>query len=203
MNNDIQTIGSNPVGIKGRLAGTLMNFIHSNQYKRILKKYIIDYVDTNNHISILDIGCGGGKVINLFYSMLTKSKIYGIDHSSDMVRLSRKVNKTGIRDGRVSIVQGSVNRLPYSDNFFDIITAFDTINFWNEFDKSINEIKRVLKQKCIFVIVNGYPKEGTKWWDFVKFKNDDDYRKALLKYSFNKIIISFEKNTIIIQATKY
>ena len=179
-----------------------MNMIHSNQYKTILKEQIIPHTDTNNPISILDIGCGGGKVIKLVYAMLKNSKIFGIDHSMDMVRLSRQVNKTGIKDERVNVIQGSANILPYFDNFFDIVTVFDTINFWNEIDDSLIEIKRVLKQNAMFFIVNGYPKEGTKWWDVVKFKNEEEYRQTLIKHDFNKIDVSFKRNTIIIQATK-
>jgi trans-aconitate methyltransferase len=54
----------------------------------------------------LIFGCGGGKSISLFFSMLKKSKIYDIDHSSDMVNLSRKINSAGITEGTVDIVQG-------------------------------------------------------------------------------------------------
>jgi len=202
MSNKMQTIGSNPVGLKGRLAGIIMNLIHTNQYKKIIQRYIIDKIDTINHLSILDVGCGGGKVISLFSSMLKKSKIYGIDHSVDMVNLSRRVNKAGISDETVNIVQGNVNKLPYSDDFFDIVTAFDAINFWNDFDNSIIEIKRVLKQNGMFLIVNGYPKEGTKWWNFVKFKNDNEYRAVLSEHDFKEINIIIEKNTIIILTNK-
>lgn len=93
MSNDMQTIGSNPVGLKGRFAGIIMNLIHANQYKKIIQRRIIDKIDTTNHLSILDVGCGGGTVISLFSSMLKKSKIYGIDHSVDMVNLSSRVKK--------------------------------------------------------------------------------------------------------------
>lgn len=70
MKNDMQTIGSNPVGLKGQFAGIIMNLIHTNQYKKIIQRHIIDKIDTTNHLSILDVGCGGGKVISLFSSML-------------------------------------------------------------------------------------------------------------------------------------
>ena len=202
MINNMQTIGSNPVGVKGRFAGIMMNLIHTNQYKKIIQRHIINKIDKTNQLSILDVGCGGGKVISLFSSMLEKSKIYGIDQSVDMVNLSSRINKAGISDGTVNIVQGNVNKLPYSYNIFDIVTAFDTINFWNDFDNSIIEIKRVLKQNGIFLIVNGYPKEGTKWWDFVKLKNDNEYRVALSNHGFIRINIMIEKNTIIILTNK-
>jgi ubiquinone/menaquinone biosynthesis C-methylase UbiE len=148
----------------------------------------------------LDIGCGGGKVISLFSSMLEKSKIYGIDHSVDMVMLSSRVNKASIFNGTVNIVQSDVIKLPYSDDFFDIATAFDTINFWNDFDNSIKEVRRVLKNEGKFFIVNGYPKQGTKWWHFVKFKNGNEYRNVLSRNGFKEINIVIEKNTIIISS---
>ena len=201
MSNEMQTIGSNPVGLKGRFAGIIMNLIHTNHYRKIIQRYIINKIDISNHLSIQDVGCGGGKVITLFSSMLEKSKIYGIDHSIDMVNLSSRVNKAGISNRTINIVQGNVNKLPYSDNFFNIITAFNTINFWNDFDNSIKEVKRVLKNEGKFFIVNAYPEQGTKWWDFVKFKNDNEYRSTLSKYGFKEINIYIEKNTIIISST--
>ncbi len=202
MSKNFLTIGSKPLGLTGKLAGFIMNSIHAKQYKNIIKKQIFEKVETSNFLSVLDIGCGGGKAINLFCSMFINSKIYGIDHSIEMVNLSRKVNKKEICKGKADIVQSDVNALPYLNNFFDIITAFDTINFWTDFDKAMNEIKRVLKKEGIFLIVNGYPKEGTKWWDFVKFKNEDEYKTLLLKNGFKEILITIEKHTIIIQAKK-
>ncbi len=202
MNNKIQKIGSNPTGLKGRFAGIIMNLINSGKYKKIIKKYIIKNIDTKNDISILDVGCGGGKVINIFSSIAKNSKIYGIDHSIDMVRLSKKVNKAGITGGKVDIVQGNVYKLPYKDSFFNIITAFDTISFWNDLDVSINEIKRVLKKDGLLFIVNGYPKAGTKWYNIVKFKNDNEYRSFLIKCGLREINIMIEKNTIMIKALK-
>ena len=198
----METIGSKPVGLKGRLAGVIMNLIHASQYKKIIQKYLVENIDTSDELSVLDIGCGGGKVVNIFSSLIKKVKIFGIDHSLDMVNLSQKVNKNGINNGMIEIVQGDVKKLPYPNDSFNIVTAFDTISLWNDFNDSINEIKRVLKQDGIFFIVNGYPKVGTKWYDFVKFKNDSEYRAFLTRHSFKEINLIIEKNTIIIKALK-
>ena len=198
----METIGSKPVGLKGRLAGVIMNLIHASQYKKIIQKYLVENIDTSDELTVLDIGCGGGKVINIFSSLIKNAKIFGIDHSPDMVNLSQKVNKNGINNGMIEIVQGDVKKLPYPNDSFNIVTAFDTISFWNNFNDSINEIKRVLKQDGIFFIVNGYPKVGTKWYDFVKFKNDSEYRAFLTRHDFKEINLVIEKNTIIIKALK-
>jgi ubiquinone/menaquinone biosynthesis C-methylase UbiE len=120
----------------------------------------------------------------------------------DMVNLSKRVNKSGIKKGTVDILQSDVKNLPYSDNYFDVISAFDTISFWDDIDSAINEIRRVLKPKGRFFIVNGYPKEGSKWYEVVKFKTDEEYRSFLKRHGFSEIEISIERNTIIIKANK-
>lgn len=199
MNKDFQTIGAKPTGLKGRLAGLIMNSIHSKQYKKIIRP-IVEEAGIQKTLTVLDIGCGGGKAISQFSTMLNNSKIYGIDHSADMVSLARDVNKEGIQKRKVDILQGDVTNMPYPNDYFDIISAFDTINFWPDFSKAILEIKRVLKDKGILLIVNGYPKKGNKWWDFSKFKNDVEYRKELSKYGFNPINIEITESTIIIKA---
>ena len=43
--------------------------------------------------------------------------------------------------------------MPFEDNTFDIITAFETVYFWPEIEKSFNEVKRILKPGGIFLIV--------------------------------------------------
>ena len=132
----METIGSKPVGLKGRLAGVIMNLIHASQYKKIIQKYLVENIGTSDELSVLDIGCGGGKVVNIFSSLIKKVKIFGIDHSLDMVNLSQKVNKNGINNGMIEIVQGDVKKLPYPNDSFNIVTAFDTISFWNDFNDS-------------------------------------------------------------------
>jgi ubiquinone/menaquinone biosynthesis C-methylase UbiE len=61
--------------------------------------------------------------------------------------MSKNIQTIGSKPvGKVDIVQSDVTDLPYPNNYFDIITAFDTINFWTDFNKALFEIKRVLKE---------------------------------------------------------
>ena len=199
MSSDFQSIGANPRGFWGRLAGRLMNSLHSRSYRKIIAQALRE-IKTTAPLRILDIGCGGGGAVRLFYTLAQNAQTDGIDISPDMVALAQRVNRKGIRRGQVDIAQGDVTALPYPDHSFDIVTAFDTINFWTDFDKAISEVCRALKKDGVFVIVNGYPKEGTKWWDFVKFKNSDAYRDMLMAYGFQNMRCTIRRNTIIIEA---
>ena len=114
----------------------------------------------------------------------------------------KKVNKRKIIDGSVEILNADVSNLPFDNNSFDIISAFDTINFWPDYKKAISEIRRTLKNNGVFFIINAYPKEGTKWYDFVKFKSDSEYRDFLIENGLKNVESAVEKNTVIIWGWK-
>ena len=202
MNKDIETIGAKPTGLKGKIAGHVMNIIHSALYKKIIAKYIIHSTKISPKLTVLDIGCGGGIAIKIFSSHPSIQKVCGIDYSVDMVKLSMKLNKREIENETVEIVKADILKIPYKNDFFDIITCFDTINFWTDHNEALNEIKRVLKRNDRVYIINAYPKEGTKWHNFVKFKNNGEYERLFTNNGFIKIISEFEKNTIIVSGYK-
>lgn len=63
--------------------------------------------------------------------MAKKAKmVYGVDFSIESVKLSKEVNRQEIYDGKVKVFEGNVKSLPFDDNTFDIVTAFETVYFW-------------------------------------------------------------------------
>lgn len=198
--NTAQTIGANPVGFMGTLAGVIMNLVHRRFYEKTVKKYLDG--DTGGEFVFLDIGCGGGQALACLCARFPRALVHGIDHSPEMTRLARKVNRRGVREGRVRVEQASADALPYRDSSFDAVTAFDTINFWGDIDASLAEVKRVLKPGGMFLVVNAYPKEGTKWHDFVRFKNDAEYRKALVSRGFGGVLTEVVQGSVIVRAFK-
>ena len=191
-------IGAKPIGIIGILAGKLMNTFHKKQYYKIvveIKKTTMTKVN-----KILDIGCGGGIAIKEFSRIFPEAIIFGIDHSEEMVKLSSRNNTRKLKEDKIVIQNNSVENISIKSNTIDIVTAFDTISFWDNHKKAIEEIKRVLKIKGVFYIINGYPKIGTKWYDIVKFKNDNEYKQFLTNNGFSVIDIAIQKKTIIIKS---
>ena len=61
-------------------------------------------------------------------------------------------NEKLIDNGKVEIHEDNVKDLPFEDDTFDIVTAFETVYFWPDIEKCFGEVKRVLKPGGIFLI---------------------------------------------------
>jgi len=184
--------GGKPSGLPGRLIGYLMNLSHKNIYLWGLKD-----ISCGKMTKALDIGCGGGEVIKLLATKMPEGKIYGIDHSPEMVALSKRVNRSLLENDRVEINQGSVSALPYQDNMFEIVTAFETIQFWTNLNHDLKEVKRVLKPSGNLLIVNRYPDLQGKdagWAEVLQIHSSGEYREQLSAAGFVDISIDEKSN---------
>ena len=144
-----------PKGLEGRIVAESMNRRHDSLTNWGLKK-----VEINPRFTILDVGCGGGKTINKLSSSAFQGKVYGIDHSPDMVEYSKEVNSELIAKNLVSIIEGSVEKLNFPDNFFHLVTGIETYYFWPNLLKAFKEINRVLKPKGKLLLINEMIKDG-------------------------------------------
>ena len=134
-----------PKGKLGKIQLKSMNKEHTP-----VSLWGLKHLDIQDDDIVLDIGCGGG--ININRMSKNAKKVYGVDYSIESVNLSREVNRQEIYDGKVEILKGNVQDLPFEDNTFDIVTAFETVYFWPNIEKSFGEVKRVLKPGGIFLI---------------------------------------------------
>ncbi len=129
-----------PTGHLGRWMTRFMNAEHSK-----MTDWALTHVSVGNGSKVLDVGCGGGRTVQKLAGMTGGSKVFGIDLSEESVAISRKTNGQLIGSGRVEIVHGTVSRLPFAENFFDLITAVETYYFWPDLVTDMREIGRVLK----------------------------------------------------------
>lgn len=140
---------------------------------------------------ILDIGCGGG--ININRMAEKAKKVYGVDYSIESVKLSREVNEKLIREGKVEIHEGNVKNLPFENDTFDIVTAFETVYFWPDIEKCFGEVKRVLKPGGTFLIgmeSNGSDNLIMKFWKHfidMELYTDEEITSFLQNNNFSEI----------------
>jgi demethylmenaquinone methyltransferase/2-methoxy-6-polyprenyl-1,4-benzoquinol methylase len=116
------------------------------------RKKVVAIVGETHPENILDIATGTGDLaINLVKT--EAKKIIGLDISEGMLEVGRQKINTKKLDKTIELVVGDSEDLPFNDNTFDAITvAFGVRNFEN-LEKGLSEILRVLKPKGIFVIL--------------------------------------------------
>jgi len=102
---------------------------------------------------VLDVGCGGGRAIARILAQ-TRREVAGVDHSPEAVETTRRLNRSAIASGRLRVLEGSVDHLPFRDGFFDVVTAFETTYFWPDLQAGLIEIRRVLSPGGRLVITN-------------------------------------------------
>ena len=140
---------SKPTGDLGLIVGREMNKHHLD-----LWKWGLSLVSIAPDGTVLDIGCGGGAGIRMLSNKVAKGKVYGIDHSEDMVKLAQDINKDQIEAGQVSICQCSVSSLTFMDDMFDMVTAVETYYFWPDIINDLKEVLRVIKPGGRLVLIN-------------------------------------------------
>ena len=110
-------------------------------------------VSIANDYTILDVGCGGGRTLSKLAAMATEGKVYGIDHSEESVATSKRTTARLIRDGRVEVNRGSVSRLSFQEDTFDLVTAVETHFWWPNLPTDMREVFRVLKTGGKLIVI--------------------------------------------------
>ena len=104
--------------------------------------------------NIAELGCGGGRNAAELLKRYPEAALTALDYSATSVETTRKTNRIEIAAGRCSVVQASVESLPFTAGSFDLATAFETVYFWPGLEKCFAEVSRVLKPGGIFLICN-------------------------------------------------
>lgn len=116
------------------------------------RKKVLQIVTKSNPENILDIATGTGDLAILMAKTNAK-KIIGLDISAGMLEVGKKKIIDKNLSSTIEMVLADSENIPFEDNFFDAITvAFGIRNFEN-LEKGLTEILRVLKPNGIFVIL--------------------------------------------------
>lgn len=117
------------------------------------RKRVIAMIAENNPIKILDIASGTGDLAIMAAQKIEATEIIGADISEGMLNVGRQKIKKLNLSNRIKMQVADSENLPYNDNYFDAITvAFGVRNFEN-LNKGLSEIYRVLKPNGKFIVL--------------------------------------------------
>ncbi len=129
-----------PHGPLGHAAGWLMARLNDE-----MNRLVIDQLDPRPEESVLEIGSGPGRALEMAAGRAAKGFVAGVDISDVMVAQAWRRNRAAISEGRVEVRRASVSALPYADARFDKALAINSYYFWPKPEADLREVMRVLK----------------------------------------------------------
>lgn len=113
---------------------------------------VLKLVADNKPKSILDIATGTGDMAILF-AKTDAEKIVGIDISQGMLEIAdKKVNALGL-ENRIKVEVQNSEEMDFEDRSFDAISVTYGIRNFENLEKGLTEIYRVLNNGGVFVIL--------------------------------------------------
>ena len=162
----------------------------------------------NENFKVLEIGCTNG-FSSLELNRLTNCKIIGIDINKNSVANANKRIKEYKLDGnRIKFEYGNAEKLQFNDEEFDLIICGNAMSFVHDKNKSIKELKRVLKPNGFISIVPIWYKENPNKEIISKVNNElgfeitCTYENDWNKYDKWELELYYKKNYSFIKRSK-
>lgn len=152
MNKIVQSYIANVKNPENTRRGRWQLRAMNNRYS-MLGVWGLSHVNFARKRLVLDVGCGGGKNLERILKQSKQINAVGVDISPASVQVTKKKNSRAVKDGRLQVVQGQAESLPFASNLFDLVTAFETVYFW-DVEKGLAEVYRTLKKGGQLLIVN-------------------------------------------------
>lgn len=116
-------------------------------------RYALNKLSLTPDDRFLDVCCGGGSLLK--FALKTVWEAAGLDHSPDMVALTKENNEQAVADARLDVRQGDARSLPWDDASFDAVANCNAFFFIPEPVRFLREAYRVLKPGGRFVVATG------------------------------------------------
>ena len=107
-----------PQGEEGKVMLDRMNHSHYEVTGWALAHWKIKGDD-----QLLDIGCGGGMTLHRMTEQLTTGHATGVDYSGVSVEETGKLNEAFVKEGKLTVLEASVEKLPFKDDTFGVSSA--------------------------------------------------------------------------------
>ncbi|TXE13823.1 class I SAM-dependent methyltransferase [Seonamhaeicola algicola] len=166
-----------------------------NTMNEFISKTTYELLKINDNDTVLEIGIGNGKFIKDILDNTSGVSYTGIDISETMITEAKRINRPLIETGYVDLFNADIEEIPIWDEVFDKICTVNTIYFWKNPIKALEEVYRVLKKKGILIVsfrpfINGQTLDFTQY-GFKEYRNEDF--ESLIEQTNFKIIERIEK----------
>ena len=130
----------------------LLNHVLSMKIDVLWRNTLVKWMNKDQPKEVLDVATGTGDLA-IAVQRGTKAKVVGLDLSQQMLNVGiDKIKKLNLHH-EISMQKGDAENLPFESNKFDAVTvAFGVRNFEN-LEKGLAELRRVVKEnKSVYIL---------------------------------------------------
>jgi ubiquinone/menaquinone biosynthesis C-methylase UbiE len=107
--------------------------------------------------TVLDIGCGTGRLLDRIGIALPSAALVGIDRSTGMVEAARRLRP------QLAIERGWAEDLPHPDGCFDGVVTTISFHHWSAKTAGLSEVFRVLRPGGLFALTDASVDDLPGW----------------------------------------
>ncbi|MBN2123641.1 MAG: class I SAM-dependent methyltransferase [Deltaproteobacteria bacterium] len=134
--------------------------LHKDKFERFMS-----LVEIREGERVLDVGCGTGVLVPYILDRVGKQgRVYELDYAPNMIEINRKLHP----DERIRFLLCDVTEIPLEAEHCDVVLCFACFPHFDDKEKALRSLTRVLKEKGILCIVHFDSSEGI----------NDHHRKA-------------------------
>ncbi|HYF68012.1 MAG TPA: methyltransferase domain-containing protein [Ohtaekwangia sp.] len=152
-----------PDGEFGKQLGVRMN--DGNRY---INRDTIASLTPSAGDNILEIGMGNGFFVNEIISGDPSIRYTGCDFSEAMVVEATRLNEDLVKKGRAKFIHAAADNIPFAANAFNKVFTVNTLYFWEDPSRTLNEIRRLLTLHGQLIIAIR-PRSSMEQLPFVKY----------------------------------
>lgn len=144
-----------PSGWFGRLLLKFLNRRNAALNDLVLETLQLQPGDGHRPVAdqrILEIGFGGGDLIQKLVATGKPSQVVGVERSPDAIQICERRFQNLIDQGLVELHQASAEVLPFAAQQFSQVCTVNTLYFWANAPQVLAECRRVLKPRGRLVI---------------------------------------------------
>lgn len=108
-----------------------------------------------------EVGCGGGALLKM--ALETASRAAGVDLSPDMAALAMEQNQEAVESGRLEVLEGDAENLPWDDESFTCLAAANVFFFLPRPEAALREFCRVLAPGGRMAVIT-HPAGRGRWF---------------------------------------
>ena len=109
---------------------------------------LFSQIDLTNVKEVLEVGCGIG-VLSAYLAEKYGWKVTGIDIDPEQIKKAKNNNR---ENNYLKFLEADATKLPFENNEFDLVLSSDILHHIPNWDKSLNEISRVLRPNGFYVL---------------------------------------------------